>query len=76
MLVVTPKPAYVDEHLKPDTMPYHEEWQLVHLFYIPKGVAVIPCGGTTYTMKRELNTVLVFLSPDFSSYYYLRFKKG
>ena len=25
---------------------------------------------TTYTMKRELDTVLVFLSPNFSSYFY------
>ena len=33
-------------------------------------------GSTTYTMKRELDTVLVFLSPNFSSYFYLHLKKG
>ena len=31
---------------------------------------------TTYTMKRELDIVLVFLSPNFSSYFYPRFKNG
>ena len=46
---VTPKPANVDEHLKLSTRPYHQEWWLVHLFYIPRGVAVIPCGGFTDT---------------------------
>ena len=47
--VVTPKLADVDEYLKPSTRPYHQEWQLVHLFYIPRGAAVIPCGGTRYS---------------------------
>ena len=47
--VLTPKPTDVDEHLKTSTRPCHQEWQLVHLFYIPRGAAVIPCGGCTNT---------------------------
>ena len=46
---VTPKPTDVGEHLKPSTRPYHQEWWLNHLFYIPRGAAVIPCGGCTDT---------------------------
>ena len=46
---ITPKPTDVDEHLKPSTRAYHQEWRLVHLFYIHIGAAVIPCGGCTDT---------------------------
>ena len=31
--VITPKPAYVDEHLKPSTRPYHQEFPEMRRLY-------------------------------------------
>ena len=43
---------------------------------IPKGTYKRALHTTPYTIERELNRVLIFLSPNFSSYFYLCFKKG
>ena len=47
--VVKPIPVDFDVHLNPKTSPYHQDWRLVHLFYSPRGAAIIPCGGCTDT---------------------------
>ena len=70
--VVTPKPADVGEHLKPNTRPYHQEWLLVDLFYISRG-AVIPCGGciNTPTPRLQLSSGELNLKPML--WYHVRF---
>ena len=50
----SPKPTDIDEHLKPSIRPYHQEWRLVHLFYISRGAAVIQCGGCIDTLTPRL----------------------
>ena len=70
---VTPKPADVDEHLKPSTRPYHQEWWLVHLFYIIRGVEVIPCGGCTDTPTRCLRRSAGEFEPEPMLWYHVRF---
>ena len=71
--VVTPKPTNVDEHLKPRTRPYHQEWRLVHLFYIPRGVAVIPWEGCTDTPTPPLQHSLRELNLIPMIWYHVRF---
>ena len=52
---ITPKPADVDEHLKPNTRPYCQG--------IPRGVAVIPCGACTDSLTPHVELVLILQHP-------------
>ena len=57
--VVTPKPADVDEYLKPNTRPYNQVWWLVHIFQILRGAMVMPLEGCTDNPTQNLLHMMI-----------------